>query len=154
MPYSQFFNNGSLDAINLNDDDKFKDDEQDNSHWRWEDDKLLISTWLNVSKDSVVGIDQKDYAFWSQIRQYCKENSLGLIKRRTTTMKKRWHRINAGAQVFGGCYDQTSRRIGSGLNNNDIMELAHQLYQTRYKKKKCNFVQHWLELRREPKWRS
>ena len=34
------------------------------------------------------------------------------------------------------------------------MELAHQLYQTRYKKKKCNFVQHWLELRREPKWRS
>ena len=55
-------------------------------------------------------------------------------------MKKQWHRINAGAQGFGGCYDQASRRIGSGSNNDDIMELAHQLYQTRYKKKKCNFV--------------
>ena len=29
---SQFFNNDGLDAINLDDDDQVKDDEQDNSH--------------------------------------------------------------------------------------------------------------------------
>ena len=28
-----------------------------------------------LSKESVVGIDQKDDAFWSQIRHYCKENN-------------------------------------------------------------------------------
>ena len=90
----------------------------------------------------MVGINQKDDAFWSRIHQYCKENNPGLIKRMTTAMKKRWHRINAGAQRFGGWYDKASRRIGSGSNNDNIMELAHQPYQTRYKKKKCNFVQH------------
>ena len=53
----------------------------------------------------MVGTNQKDDAFWSRIRQYCKEKNLGLIKRRTTAMKKRWHRINARAKGFGGCYD-------------------------------------------------
>ena len=141
-PDSQFFNNDCLDAINLDDDDQVREDEQDNSHWQWEKDKLLISACLNVSNDSMVDTYQKDDVFWSLIRQYCKENNSSLIKRRTTTMKKRWHRINTGAQGFGGCYDQSSRRIGSHLNNDDIMELAHQLYQTRYKKKKYNSVQH------------
>ena len=42
-PNSQIFKNDGLDAINLNDDDQVKDDEQDNSHWQWEKDKLLIS---------------------------------------------------------------------------------------------------------------
>ena len=42
-PNSQIFKNNGLDAINLNDDDQVKDDEQDNSHWQWEKDKLLIS---------------------------------------------------------------------------------------------------------------
>ena len=145
---SQNFNKDGLDAINLDDDDQVKDDEQDNSHWRWEEDKLVISAWLNVSKDSVVITNQKDDAFWSRSCQYYKENNSGLIKRRTIKMKKRWHRINVGAQGFDGCYDQASQRIGSGSNNDNTMELAHQLYQTRYQKKKRNFVQHWLELQR------
>ncbi|MCI37520.1 glutathione S-transferase T2-like, partial [Trifolium medium] len=33
-----------------------------------EDDKLLIQTWLNISKDSIVGVDQKVDSFWGRIK--------------------------------------------------------------------------------------
>ena len=68
-------------------------------------------------------------------------------------MKKWWHRINVRAQRFGACHDQAYRRIGSGSNDNDIIELAHKLFEA-IENKKCNCVRHWNELRREQKWRS
>ena len=100
--------------------------------------------------DLVVGTDQKGDGFWKRIHEYCEENNHGLIKRRAVAMKKWWHRINAGAQRFSACHDQASRRIGSGSNDNDIIELAHKLFEAT-EKKKCNFVKHWNELRREQK---
>ena len=50
-------------------------------------------------------------------------------------MKKQWHRINVGAQRFGTCHDQVSQSIVSGLNDNDILELAHKLFEVTEKKK-------------------
>ena len=32
--------------------------------WKWVEDKLLVSAWLNVSIDPLVGTDQKAEAFW------------------------------------------------------------------------------------------
>ena len=63
-------------------------------------------------------------------------------------MKKQWHRINTEAQQFGGCYNQACRRIGSGSNSDDIIELAHELYFTRYEQK-YTFQRHWNELRKD-----
>jgi len=31
--------------------------------------KLLISAWLNVSKDPIVGVDQKGDGFWLRIKK-------------------------------------------------------------------------------------
>ena len=103
--------------------------------------------------DPLVGTDQKGDAFWNRIHAYCEESNRGLIKRGVGAMKKRWHRINTGAQQFGGCYDQACRRHQSGSNSDDIMELAHELYFTRYGKK-CTFQRHWNEFRKEQKWRT
>ena len=60
-------------------------------------------------------------------------------------MKKQWHMINAVAQRFGACHEQASQRIGSGSNDNDIIKLAHKLFEAT-ENKKCNFVRHWKEL--------
>ncbi|XP_074335988.1 glutathione S-transferase T3-like [Apium graveolens] len=121
--------------------------------WKWVEDKLLISAWLNVSIDPLVGTDQKADAFWDRIRQYCEKYNPGVIKRGVMAMKKRWQRINEGAQKFGSCHDEALRRVGSGSNLDNIIEEANALH-LKYYKKKSNFDNHWRELRRQPKWRT
>ncbi|XP_057724037.1 glutathione S-transferase T3-like [Arachis stenosperma] len=93
---------------------------------------MLISAWLNVSTDPVVGTDQKKETFWSRIHSYC---------------------INKAVAQFAGCYDQASRNIKSGSNADDIKELAYKLYSTNYGQK-FTFERHWNMLRLEQKWRS
>ncbi|KAL9691644.1 hypothetical protein QQ045_012069 [Rhodiola kirilowii] len=85
----------------------------------------------------MIGTDQKSETCWERIHQYCEESIPGLIKRGGIAMKKRWQRINEGAQRYGSCYDKAERRIGSA----------------KYKKK-SNFDKHWNELRKQPKWRN
>ncbi|RYQ99022.1 hypothetical protein Ahy_B07g086869 [Arachis hypogaea] len=71
---------------------------------------MLISAWLNVSTDLIVGTDQKGEIFWSRIHSYCVEF----------------------------CSDMTrgivasSRNIRSGSNTDDIKEFAYKLYSTNY----------------------
>ena len=145
---------GHENIIDLNDDcEETEDFRVITGQWRWVEDKLLISAWLNVSIDPLISTDKKAEAFWERIHQYCEEDNPGVIKRGVVAMKKRWQRINEGAQKFGSCYDEAQRKIGSGSNMDNIIEKAHQDHLTNYKKK-SNFELHWRELRRHPKWRT
>ncbi|MED6121825.1 hypothetical protein PIB30_033748 [Stylosanthes scabra] len=59
----EFANTRGLDAIDLNN-DRIEDLPQESVHyWKWEEDEILISAWLNVSTDPVVGTDQKSDTF-------------------------------------------------------------------------------------------
>ena len=60
--YSQFSSYDGLDVIDLNN-EEIEYRGQDSSHWQWEEDKLLINAWLNVSMNSVVSTDKKGDAF-------------------------------------------------------------------------------------------
>ncbi|XP_074337428.1 glutathione S-transferase T3-like [Apium graveolens] len=145
---------GGTNTIDLNDDcHEVEDIREAIGQWKWDEDKLLISAWLNVSTDPMIGTDQKGEIFWERIREYCEESIPGLIKRGGIAIKKRWQRINEGAQRYGACYDQAERRVGSGSNLDNITRLAHELHIAKYKKK-SNFDKHWNELRRQPKWRA
>ncbi|KAL8091739.1 hypothetical protein AgCh_034121 [Apium graveolens] len=90
--------------------------------WKWVEDKLLISAWLNVSLDALIGTDQKAEEFWDRIHQYCEEDNHGVMKRRVMAMKKRWQRINERAQKYGSRYDEALGRVGSGSNLDNIIE--------------------------------
>ncbi|XP_016192200.1 glutathione S-transferase T3-like [Arachis ipaensis] len=149
--YSDFANPHGLDAIDLNDDNE--DRRQDSiQHWHWKEDEMLISAWLNVSTDPVVGTDQKGETFWSRIHSYCLEFCTDMT-RGVVACKKRWYKINKAVAQFAGCYDQASRNIRSGSNADDIKELAYKLYSTHYGQK-FTFERHWNMLRLEQKWRS
>ncbi|XP_074355717.1 glutathione S-transferase T3-like [Apium graveolens] len=125
---------GSENIIDLNDNyEETEDLREITGLWKWVEDKLLISAWLNVSIDPLVSTDQKD------------DRSCG--------NEKRWQRINDGAQKFGAYYDKVQRKIGSGSNLDKIIEKSHQDHLTNYKKK-SNFELHWCEFRRHPKWRT
>ncbi|XP_015939385.1 glutathione S-transferase T3-like [Arachis duranensis] len=113
---------------------------------------MLISAWLNVSTDLIVGTDQKGETFWSRIHSYCVEFCSNMT-RRVVACKKQWYKINKVVAQFAGCYDQASRNIRSGSNADDIKEFAYKLYSTNYGKN-FTFKRHWNMLRLEQKWRS
>ncbi|XP_057720114.1 glutathione S-transferase T3-like [Arachis stenosperma] len=113
---------------------------------------MLISAWLNISTDPIVGTDQNG-------KNILESNSQLLCRillrhdKVVVACKKRWYKINKAVAQFAGCYDQASRNIRSGSNVDDIKELAYKLYSTNYAQK-FTFEKYWNMLRLEQKWRS
>ncbi|XP_017221312.2 glutathione S-transferase T3-like [Daucus carota subsp. sativus] len=151
-PLSQFSTFNSREVIDLNDNSVEVEDIRENSvQWKWEEDKLLISAWLNVSIDPLTGTDQKGETFWERIRQYCEESDHGLIKRGVVAIRERWQRINEGAQKYGACFEKEQKLIGSGSNMNDIIEKAHILHKDTYANNETPDDNNIVESRVRPK---
>ena len=117
------------------------------------EDGVLISAWLNTSKDPVVGNEQKTIAFWKRIAAYFNASTklAGLQKREPTNCKSRWGKINEGVCRFVGCYEAASKQRSSGQNENDVLKMAHDIYFNDYKAK-FTMEYAWLELRHDQKW--
>uniref|UniRef100_A0A0D3AC53 Myb-like domain-containing protein n=1 Tax=Brassica oleracea var. oleracea TaxID=109376 RepID=A0A0D3AC53_BRAOL len=64
--------------------------------WSPTEDVVLISSWLNTSKDPVVGNEQRSVAFWKRIATYFNASPklVGCEKRESSQCKQRWHKIN------------------------------------------------------------
>ena len=79
--------------------------------WSPTEDVVLISAWLNTSKDPVVGNVQKAIAFWKQIAAYFGSSPklAGLQKREPSHCKQRRGKINEGVCKFVGCYDAANK---------------------------------------------
>ncbi|XP_048634036.1 glutathione S-transferase T2-like [Brassica napus] len=105
--------------------------------WSQTDDEVLISAWLNTSKDAVVGTEQKSGAFWKRIADYfaASPKLAGLEKREPFHCKNRWHKINDLVSKFCGAYEAAARQKTSGQNDHDILKQAHLIFLNNYKKK-------------------
>ena len=124
--------------------------------WSPADDVVLISAWLNTSKDAVVGNDQKLGTFLKRVGEYYAESPHGLQdgeKRGDLTCKKRWHRINDQVTKFCGAYSAAEKQIGSGESDTDALKKAHDIF---YSDQQTKFtLEHaWCVLRFEQKWLS
>ncbi|KAL0747652.1 hypothetical protein Bca101_029654 [Brassica carinata] len=64
--------------------------------WTPTDDIVLISSWLNTSKDPAVGNEQKSGAFWKRIAAFfaASPKLAGCERRESMHCKQRWHKIN------------------------------------------------------------
>ncbi|KAJ1389625.1 No apical meristem-associated, C-terminal domain [Sesbania bispinosa] len=67
-----------------------------------EEDTLLIQSWLNVSKDAIVGIDQKAESFWRRVRHNYNEYRGEHQERGPIALKSRWQKLNAAVQNLLG----------------------------------------------------
>ncbi|MED6206273.1 hypothetical protein PIB30_025155 [Stylosanthes scabra] len=56
---SEFVNTCGLDVIDLNNDEIKEIPLESVHYWKWEEDEILISAWLNVSTGPVVGTKEK-----------------------------------------------------------------------------------------------
>uniref|UniRef100_A0A0D3CQ28 Myb-like domain-containing protein n=1 Tax=Brassica oleracea var. oleracea TaxID=109376 RepID=A0A0D3CQ28_BRAOL len=121
--------------------------------WSPTDDVVLISSWLNTSKDAVIGNEQRLLAFWKRISAcYSASPKLdGCEKREASHCKNRWQKINDVVCKFCGAYDASTREKTSGQNENDVLKLAHEIFFTNHKKK-FTLEHAWKELRNDQKW--
>lgn len=80
--------------------------------WTPTNDVVLISSWLNTSKDPVVGNEQRSVAFWKRIAAYFSASSklAGCEKREASHCKQRWHKINDLVCKFCGAYELQPER--------------------------------------------
>uniref|UniRef100_A0A1J3G2K0 Glutathione S-transferase T3 n=1 Tax=Noccaea caerulescens TaxID=107243 RepID=A0A1J3G2K0_NOCCA len=116
--------------------------------WTPSDDVNLISAWLNTSKDSVVGNEQKLGTFWKRIAAY-----MAPMSREPDHCKQRWQKINELVQKFCGAYDAATRGKASGQNDDDVLKVAYDIFFNDYGKR-FNLVHTWRELRYDQKWLS
>ena len=79
-----------------------------------EEDKLIVSAWLNTSKDAITGNEQQGGAFWQRILQYLKLHGGNHEERSQSSIKSRWIDINAKCSKFVGFYSQIERLRQSG----------------------------------------
>ena len=121
--------------------------------WTPTDDIVLISSWLNTSKDPVVGNEQRSMAFWKRIATYFSASPklAGCEKREASHCKQRWHKLNDLVCKFCGAYEAATREKSSGMNENDVLKLAHEIFFSNHKKR-LNLEHAWHELRNDQKW--
>lgn len=121
--------------------------------WTPSDDILLISSWLNTSKDPIVGNEQRSGTFWTRIAAYyaASQKVAGCEEREAGHCKQRWHRINDLVCKFCGSYEAAKREKTSGCNENDVLKKAHEIFYNNYNKK-FNLEHAWKELRNDQKW--
>nr|ABD64940.1 hypothetical protein 24.t00018 [Brassica oleracea] len=121
--------------------------------WTPTDDILLISSWLNTSKDPVVSNEQKAGTFWKRVAAYfnASPKAAGGEERTPNNCKQRWHKINDLVCKFCGAYEAATREKTSGCNENDVLKRAHEIYHNNLKKK-FTLEHAWKELRNDQKW--
>uniref|UniRef100_A0A0D3BP23 No apical meristem-associated C-terminal domain-containing protein n=1 Tax=Brassica oleracea var. oleracea TaxID=109376 RepID=A0A0D3BP23_BRAOL len=127
----------SSPQVPFTDDSNFCEDSQvgpkERRTWTPSDDVVLISSWLNTSKDPVVGNEQRSNAFWKRIADYFSAS------RKLAVYK------------FAGAYEAASRERTSGQNENDVLKVAHEIFFA-YHKTKFSLELAWKELRNNQKW--
>ncbi|CAK8575687.1 unnamed protein product [Lathyrus sativus] len=116
-----------------------------------DEDICLIQSWLNVSKDPIVGVDQKAESFWHRVAANYNQYHGQLREKLSGQLKCRWHRINASVQKFVGCYRQAVNGKKSGTSENDIMAAAHAFY-AQDQGITFNLEYAWRLLKDEAKW--
>ena len=74
-----------------------------------EEDKLIVSAWLNMSKDAITENEQQGGALWQRILQYLELHGGNQEECSQSSIKSRWTDINAKCSKFVGFYSQIER---------------------------------------------
>ncbi|XP_013589638.1 PREDICTED: glutathione S-transferase T2-like [Brassica oleracea var. oleracea] len=85
-------------------------------NWTPADDEVLISGWLNTSKDAVVGVDQNKGTFWKRVGEFYASSPHAKASgdnREHLNCKQRWHKINDYTNKFCAAYAATERQKSS-----------------------------------------
>ncbi|XP_022546339.2 glutathione S-transferase T3-like [Brassica napus] len=125
--------------------------------WTPSEDEMLISAWLNTSKDAIVGNNQKFSTFWKRVGDYffaaLNGGDGGNVVKSSEHVhyKQRWHKINIETNRFCASYAAAERQISSGQHENDVLKKAHEIFYLDHQSK-FTLEHAWCVLRYEQKW--
>ncbi|KAF7143236.1 hypothetical protein RHSIM_Rhsim05G0092900 [Rhododendron simsii] len=127
-----------------------------------EEDKLLVSAYLNISLDAVQGNDQKRKTYWRRVWDYFHEHKSFISERNENSLMNRWSAIQLSVNKFCGCYAQIELRHQSGMTEEDKVSEAKTYYKSletakntsknSSKNSSFQFEHCWKQLRYQPKW--
>ena len=80
-----------------------------------EEDCLLVSAWLNTSKDPITGVEQQTKQFWARVHAYFVENGENLNNRSQISISNRLQEINREVGKFVRFVTQIENRQQSGM---------------------------------------
>ncbi|KAL0898978.1 hypothetical protein Bca101_082939 [Brassica carinata] len=123
--------------------------------WTPVEDMVLISSWLNTSKDPVVENEQRCGAVWKRIAVYfaASPKVAATEHRESENCKQHWHKINDQVNIFCGAFEAATREKTSEQNENDVLNKAHQIFSNNHGKK--IILEHaWKELKNDQKCSS
>ena len=125
-------------------------DRRERRTWTPSEDAVLISSWLNTSKDPLIGNEQRSGTFWSRIAAYYAASPKVAPgeEREASNCKQRWHKINDLVSKFSGSYEAATREKTSGQNEVDVLKHAHEIFYNIYKKK-FTLEHAWKKLRND-----
>ncbi|CAL4893777.1 unnamed protein product [Urochloa decumbens] len=118
-----------------------------------DEDKMLVSAWLNTSLDPIQGNEQPYGTYWERIHAYFHEHKTFASDRNPNSLMHRWGDIQKGTNKFVACMDDVERRRPSGMTDRDKIVEACAIFEgTGSDKKKFGFLHCWPLLQHAPKW--
>jgi hypothetical protein len=88
-----------------------------------EEDRLLVSAWLNVGMDPIQGVAQPQSSFWSRIHDYYHANKSFQLDRTQGSLMHRWSAIQHDVNIFCSCVIKIQNRNQSGCSVDDKVHL-------------------------------
>ena len=80
-----------------------------------DEDYLLVSAWLNTSKDLITGVEQQTKHLWAWVHACFIENEGNLNNHSQISISSRWQEINREVDKFVGFVTQIENRQQSGI---------------------------------------
>ncbi|KAG5554667.1 hypothetical protein RHGRI_012279 [Rhododendron griersonianum] len=118
-----------------------------------EEDKLLVSAWLNISMDAVQGNDQKKTTFWQRVKEFIQENEPYETNRTLVSLMNRWSTIQLCTNKFCSCYGKIEALNQSGINEEQKLQNAKKMYkELNEQQQEFKFDHCWVLLKNQPKW--
>ncbi|KAK9678162.1 hypothetical protein RND81_11G192200 [Saponaria officinalis] len=118
--------------------------------WTIKDECLLAVSYLNITKDKIVGNSQSGSEYWKRITTFYNENTKDdQVERGANQCKQNWYPINQAVGKFKGCYAKYDDR--SGFNESMKLTEAQSLYEEMYGKT-FNFMHVYDFVSKSVKW--
>jgi len=96
-----------------------------NSNYSQAEDEVLISAFLNVSKDAAIGTNQSSKSYWRRICDYYNEHKKTPHSRSQHSLEHRWGSIQLDTTKFCGFYDKVLRLNQSGKSEDDKVTMLY-----------------------------
>uniref|UniRef100_A0A7N1A5X0 No apical meristem-associated C-terminal domain-containing protein n=1 Tax=Kalanchoe fedtschenkoi TaxID=63787 RepID=A0A7N1A5X0_KALFE len=110
--------------------------------WSAKEEEMLISSWLTVSNDSVIGNAQTRGSFWGRVTDYFNMYRKTKIEREEPRIKSHYYFLMPQVNEFNCYYNQIVSDHHNGWSDNQIIEAN----------KEFPYMHIWEMVKDEPKW--